>query len=499
MVSDHNTGPPSAGGAPRPQPTDLSAHVRSLPGRVLSELSVFRSPQGLVYVQQGDSGLVHAIHSPSAQTLLMQHLFDMGYSIRPRELREGIQELAGVGSITPDVREVWYRVAPHPDGFEVDLGDHSRRRVRVTPGRVELVADHGGVLFERFPSTLAMPAPADEGDWSLVKKYWNLDPAQHVMVQGWASYALAHPKRVGTTIPVLFVTGPEGSTKSTFTRTLKHTLDPTSSGLQALPHNTKDLVLATQRSHVVVFDNVRRLSAATSDILCMVASGACMPARQLYSDSAVVEHRLHAALVLNGLHYFIDQQDLAQRCLPVTLKAIPREGRLAESEILDSFERDRPKILRGLLDTAAAILQHLPTVQPSRPERLFAFSKWLAAFERADGVPAGVFQMEFSSSLNEGMLDALLEDPVASAVLDLLDRVPDASWTGTPSALLAELDDVVGRRATFSAGWPKDASALSKRLRSLEAGLLRQGVRVSFGRGRERTIAIARESGGRHV
>lgn len=220
-----------------------------------------------------------------------------------------------------------------------------------------------------------------------------------------------------------------------------------------------------------------------------------MPSRKLYSDSAVIEHRLHTAVICNGLTQYADQQDLAQRCVPIRLESLEERPRRAESEILEQFQRDRPKIFRALLDTIAAIFTHLPSVTPTNPERLYAFSAWLAALERVDGVPEGVYQGAYSSALDEGMLDALLEDPVADAALELLDKLREPVWTGTPAELLQELDDVVGRRATFSPDWPKDASALSKRLRALEAGLLRHGVEVRFGRGRQRTIVLTKKRG----
>jgi hypothetical protein len=478
-----------------PEGGDLSLHVRSLPSRALDKLAVFRAPNGRGYLQQGDSGLVHSLDSPQAPTLLLKHILGKGYHARPKEVREALDELAGLAALTDDVREVWCRVGPVPDGIELDLADPSQSRVRVTPGKVELVPPTSAVLFERHSSMLPLPVPAEEGDWSLVYACWNLHPVQQVLVRAWCSFTLAHCKRPGTTFPLLFVTGPQGAGKSVFCRILLSLLCPSASGIQALPRTEKDLVLATQRAHVVAFDNVRQLSPATSDLLCIVSTGGSLPSRKLYSDSTIVDHRLHAAVIANGLHYFVDQQDLAQRCVPIHLQTLEGRPRRAENEILDQFQRDRPRIFRGLLDTVAAVLTQLPSVKPINPERLYGFSHWLAAMERADGVPDGVYQSAYSSALDEGMLDALLEDPTAAAVLEFLDKVPNGRWSGSPSELLEELDGIVGRRATYSPDWPKDASSLSKRLRALEAGLLRHGVQVHFGRGRGRYITFIRNSG----
>jgi hypothetical protein len=67
--------------------------------------------------------------------------------------------------------------------------------------------------------------------------------------------------------------------------------------------------------------------------------------------------------------------------------------------------------------------------------------------------------------------------------------LPEGKWSGTPTELLQALNLRTGGN---SRDWPQSHISLSKRLRSLKAGLRRQGIDVEFGRGKERRITIMR-------
>jgi len=118
------------------------------------------------------------------------------------------------------------------------------------------------------------------------------------------------------------------------------------------------------------------------------------------------------------------------------------------------------------------------------------FVKWLAAFEIVDGAPEGVYQMSFSEAIHQGQLESLLDNSLASAFVDSTNSGMDDIWTGTPSALLAELNKSAPPGTQRSRDWPHNPIALSKRLKSLAAALTSQGIHVSFGRGKNRNITV---------
>jgi hypothetical protein len=126
---------------------------------------------------------------------------------------------------------------------------------------------------------------------------------------------------------------------------------------------------------------------------------------------------------------------------------------------------------------------------------MLEFVKWLAAMELADGIPVGIYQLEYRSLLQQGQLDSLLENPVAAATIDLAEELEGQSWKGTPTNLLERLEKFTNQRTSRSRGWPLNAIALSKQLRSLQAGLSSQGIDVEFARGKHRTISIKFKGG----
>ena len=208
---------------------------------------------------------------------------------------------------------------------------------------------------------------------------------------------------------------------------------------------------------------------------------------------------LHVALVLNGIHSFINQPDLAQRCLPIQLQTIPEDKRKSDTALVQEFNADLPYILRGLFDLIAEIYKHLGTAQVTNPERMFDFVQWLAAMEAAQGVPAGIYQMEYSETLRHGQLDSLQENELAAAVLDFVEELQGITWQGTPEELLNELNSRASKGTLRSKEWPLNPISLSKRLAVLEAGLRSQGITITFTRGKKRTIRIASPAVGREV
>jgi hypothetical protein len=198
---------------------------------------------------------------------------------------------------------------------------------------------------------------------------------------------------------------------------------------------------------------------------------------------------LHCAIVLNGIHEFLIESDLAQRCVPIRLEPIDESNRRSEVEMERELERDLPYILRGLYDCIAAILLQLPNAEITNPERMIGFVEWIAAYEQVEGVQPGTFQAIYSDVLQQAQMDALLEHPLPAALIGFAEEL-EHPWEGEPAKLLEELSHRVTPRIQHSSEWPKNAIALGKRLRSFEAALKAQGVFIGFGRDKNRKITV---------
>jgi hypothetical protein len=344
-------------------------------------------------------------------------------------------------------------------------------------------------IFCRGEHSKPLVSPADKGDLDRLEKYVNFNPASLMLFIMYVTFVIAHPKVPTSIYPIMALLGGQGSGKSWVCKLMSMLIDNSVIGLQVLPGNPKDLAIAAQIAHILFFDNVRALSQKMSDALCIAASGGTLTSRELYTNSGLSILHLHCALVLNGIHEFLTESDLAQRCVPIRLEPINESNRRSEIEMGRELERDLPYIQRGLYDCIAAIFLQLPNAEITRPERMISFVQWIAAYEQVEGVPAGMYQTVYSDVLKQAQMDSLLEHPLPAALIGFAEEL-EHPWEGEPTKLLEELSHHVTPSIQRSSEWPKNAIALGKRLRSFEAALRAQGVFVGFGRDKNRKITI---------
>jgi hypothetical protein len=475
-----------------PRETPVKVHKR-FPENLPEELNLVLGNNGIAYAVIKESGNSYALRvgSRDFDNVIMEFARREGITLRRKDLNDLNHMLQAHAERKGVHAYVWLRVAPIPGGIEIDLGDESHTRARITAGKVEILTSGSETLFCRSTVSRPMVMPTAVGNLDLLRKYLcNLHPTSVVLLIAWASYILAHPKQPTTKYPILVIIGGQGSGKSFLCYILSLIIDPSLVGVRILPNNARDLAIAAQNSHVLYFDNVRGFSPSMADILCIASTGGALSTRQLYTDAGQQILNVHAAIVLNGIHSFIDQPDLAQRCLPLHLKPIPEETRRSDAALVREFQADLPAILRGIFDLIADIFRYLPEVEVTNPERMIDFVNWLAAMEKADGVPTGIYQTEYSTALCGSQLDSLQENLIAAAILEFVGELAEGEWEGTPARLLNLLNAKATRGTQRSREWPQNAIALSKRLAPLQAGLSTQGIEVQFSRGKERIITI---------
>lgn len=472
--------------------TGLDRFLNNLP----KKLGLVLGQNGNAYAVMSGSGNPYALPVGSRQLNNIIHEFGQSEGVKHRkgdtkDINSFLQVQAEIAGITKDV---FYRVAPIAGGIEIDLGDDAHTRARVTPGKVVRVTEGSEALFYRTQASAPMVMPASVGNVNLLEKYLNMDAVSATLFIAWLSYTLAHPKVSTSKFVILVLQGNQGSGKTFLcNNVILKLIDPSLVGIQVLTGNVKDMAIAAQNAHVLCYDNVREFKQTMADMLCIAATGGALTSRQLYSDADQHVVRLHVALVLNGLHSFIDQPDLAQRCLSIQLRPLPENERKSETKLVRDFEADAPAILRGLLDLIAEVFKHLPTVEVTNPERMIDFVMWLAAMEKAANVPFGTYQPAYSDALSQGQLDSILDNALAAAVAEFAQHQPSNVWSGTPAELFNRLNERTTSNTQRSRDWPPNPIALSKRLVPLKASLQTQGITVELHRGKQRKITITTE------
>lgn len=449
-------------------------------------------------ITDGNNNRAVIVGSSACNAAISIEMGNVGVTLNSKNLLELNDMLKAHAEKLGKRMNTWTRVAPvladgEQVGVEIDLGNDQHTRVRITSGKVELVHKGSDTLFVRSKLSKSLVMPAELGDRKLLNKYLNMHPIAALLFVAWLTYVMAHPKMPTSKYPILLLQGAEGTGKSVLcNQVILALLDPSVIGLQMMPNNLKDLAIASQNSQILAYDNVREIKPFMSDILCVAATGGSMSTRQLYTDSDQQVIHLHVAMVLNGIYSFVTQPDLAQRCLPIQLNTMPELARKSESIMVRELQADLPVILKGLYDLVANIFTHLPNAEVTNPERMIDFVQWLAAMEKADNLPAGVYQAVYSEALSQCRLDALQDNLLASSIMDFAQHhLPKGTWDGSPSELLIDLNKHADIGTQRSKDWPKNPIALSKRIIPLQASLLAQGISVELGRGKNRIITIS--------
>lgn len=466
-----------------------------LPFNLHQKIRLIRNHAGKAYaiIQEGGNPYALAIRSKKLNAIISELARRDGNNLNRKDLVEINDLLEGYVEQYGETAEVWLRVASIEGGIEIDLGDDAHTRVRITPGEVKIVESGSDVIFCRTATTKPMAMPGLIGDRKLLNKYLNMSAQEIVLLTAWISYTLAHPKVASSKYPILVLQGNEGSGKSSLCKNvLIRIIDPSELGVQVFPNNAKDLAIAGQNAHVLCFDNLRSFKTNMADMLCIAATGGTITTRQLYTDADQEAIRLHVALILNGIHSFIDTPDLSQRCLPIHLIALDNANRKSENDLVSELEADLPAIMCYLFNLIASIFKHLPNVEITDPERMIDFVAWLAAMEKEDDAPPGAYQGLYSETLKQGQLDTLMDNPLAAAIIEFMDDFHGNSCSDTPTNLLKKLNFCVDRGTQLSRDWPQNPIALSKRIAGLQAGLLSQGIRIELTRGKQRTVTITK-------
>ncbi|MBT4033599.1 MAG: hypothetical protein HOL17_05585 [Gammaproteobacteria bacterium] len=474
---------------------------------VFKAIRIYKDQYGRACFQIMDNDYnaqVYLVDSENGHHVLFRYLLELRFIPTTDQINFLFNRMESYSAHFGENIHSFYRVAPCEGGVEIDLGSSDLSHVKITAEGWSIVYRGSGTKFLRFKNMQALPLPAEGkgsiDDLNLLKKYFNTDWTSFILVIAWIVYIMLTPKIHSSNFVILALNAVAGSGKSLFTKILLLLIDPTAVGIRTFPQNKKAVGIAAKSSHVVAYDNMRRLSKFISDLLCQLATGGVLTDRKLYTDDGETLINVHVALILNGIHHYIEEPDLADRCLPINLEAINSTDRIPESELLNQFHNDRPVILRGIYQLASDVLKALPSVNPTHPVRMVEFSRTLAAVEAAKGIPVGTLQEEYARRLQDIKRDAVLSDPVMEAMVEFANRLPydsefslrsDATeWTGTPTELLVALGDLNGKRYRYNKQFPDSAISLSKRLRVLEKDLLKEGIEVLFKRSKVRLITI---------
>jgi DNA polymerase I-like protein with 3'-5' exonuclease and polymerase domains len=367
---------------------------------------------------------------------------------------------------------VHVRVAGQNDKIYVDLANDRWEAVEIDRDDWRVVSDPP-VRFRRPKGMKALPHPAKGGKVDALKPFVNVGSEEDWRL---LLACLVQDFRPTGPYPLLVLQGEQGSAKTTLARVLRAIVDPSTAPVRTVPRTEQDLVIAANNSWVVALDNLSGLPPWLSDALCRLSTGGGFGTRTLYENDEETLFDATRPAILNGITDVATRADLLDRSIILSLPAIPEGERRSEAELWREFGEALPEILGGIFGAVSCALRRLCEVELDSRPRMADFAEWATAAEAALGMDPGEFMEAYAGSRREVNQLALEADPVAVAVVKLMEGRDE--WVGTATELLKELDKRVDEGARRYKTWPKQPQYLSRHLKRLAPVLRAEGIEI---------------------
>jgi hypothetical protein len=356
----------------------------------------------------------------------------------------------------------------------LDLNDGTGRALRFGRNKWRVVKDPP-ILFRRYSHQQSLPIPQRGGDLRELLQFLNVaDRETEMLLLAWLVVAL----RPDIPRPILWLHGTQGSAKTTAAQMLRALIDPSAVDVMPLGIRDQEILQILDHHAVPIFDNVGNLQAWQSDLLCRAVTGGGNSKRRLFSDDDDVIIHFQRPIIVTGINITAIAPDLLERCLLVGLSRIDPADRRERAAVWREFEEARPRILGGLAGAYVHAAATHRTIRIQKLERMADFARWGAAAATALGYGADDFVDALARNAKRQQEEALDADPVGGAILKLVRRKDP--WRGTATKLMAELERYVSDSARRGPSWPKTATILSRRLKTISATLEDFGVRITF-------------------
>ncbi|MDI3423954.1 hypothetical protein [Streptomyces luteolus] len=438
----------------------------------------------------------HSATGSLRQQLTLRYVKEQQRTPTQSALSDAIGALDALALDAPDT-ELWTRVAPDPDDHAVtwlDLGRPDGQSVRIAPDGWTLTCPdtEAGPIWRRSKLVGELPLPVrPAGGWRAgIGAFAELLPFTEATLPLAVAWVLA-ALRPSMPRPIAYLTGEQGTGKSTSGRMLVGLVDGMGATLRTAPESLRDLGVPAAAGWTLALDNLSGIPSWLSDALCRVVTGDAQVNRALYSDDDVSVLAYQRPVLLTGIDVGALRNDLAERMMPLELT--PITNRRTSAALWGAYARAHPEILGALLDLAVAVWADLPAAAADlthRP-RMADFAELLHALDRV----TGWLGLNTYYGAQDNLVDDVLDgQPVTAALREWVasPMFPAGGWSGTMTELLNVLTARVGGAMDR---WPRTAAVLSQRLRETAPALRSRGINIvaptSKKNGRNYTITRA--------
>jgi hypothetical protein len=393
----------------------------------------------------------------------------------PQALASAIHTIEAQAVFEGSRKDVHVRVADADGDLWLDLGNDAWEAVHITRSGWALV-QNPPIKFVRRAGMLPLPRPEKGRSLrEMMPRFVTISEDALVLVRG---YQLGCLRGRGP-YPILSLVGEQGSGKTTLSRLIKRTLDPSKAATRCLPKDERDLMIAAGSQHILALDNLSYIDEQMSDALCRLATGGGLSTRTLYTDRDETIFDSERPIILNAIEDVAVRADLVDRSIIVSVPPLEDSRRKPEREFWDDFEKAHPFILGALCEAASLALNETKSL-PVPAVRMTDFALFVSRGETALGLERGAFLRAYSQNRRDANETAVEFSTVAQALIDFRKDFVMKKWTGNATQLLAELNAKVSDDVRRSREWPKTPRSLSGKARRVAANLRGVGIAIKF-------------------
>mgnify|MGYP005793423149 CR=1 FL=1 len=223
------------------------------------------------------------------------------------------------------------------------------------------------------------PAPLDEL-WKLI----NVPSDRRALILTWMLTRWINPH---AGLPVLILEGVAGSGKTETAKYVKSLIDPELNGTETLPGSEEKAAAPLAGRGALVYDNIRTIAPAVSDLLCRVSTGGSHTGRKMYTNNESVTVSYRASLILTCVNLPTIQSDLRTRSAYVKTTPIPEADRTTMGALEAARAEMAPRLRATLFSLAGEIAALMASEDlPTRGLRLADAQQILEAVTRLTGM-----------------------------------------------------------------------------------------------------------------
>lgn len=384
-------------------------------------------------------------------------------------IKEARDSLRSTARFDCSTHPTFIRVAGHEGKVYVDMGDETNAAVEISQRGWQIV-DEPPVRFVRPAGTLsALPIPESGFDPEELRSLLGLSMPNYILMVAFTINVL-NPEGP---FFILQIQGEQGTGKSTLARMVKNMIDPNVADKLRLAKDERNLAIQAQGQWVLNYDNLSYISSDMSDMICTVATGGAISTRTLYTNSDQTTLVFKRPVILNGIGNFATRPDLMERSIPLYLRAIDLGDRKTDREMRTALDRIWPKFLGYIFDCLSFALANLDEVEPPRSIRMADAAHWLVAAEPATGFPEGAILDALEIVQRDLIVQNAVNDTLTVALMELLLKQSDHSFTGR----FGQLHDLLlGASERHGKGLPASPSALSSKIERMKPGMRKIGL-----------------------